>query len=309
MTSSDDYPPEKPQHPKEYTPGGFVASNPFADQPAYVPPSGPPPAYRPGDASAYAPPQAANSEPTSLPGYQPPSGVQASSYPLSEQEQKSWVSDSKNAVPQPPRDAPSYPSPSSSSSLQAPPSGTANPSSSSSTGFRSRFLVGSSSSNELFNPPPACFTRPPPHNPLMSSPFPPCSLLSIDSRLDNGFPTIPPPSSLQPHPFIIHDVTEEDWTRLLSDVKNAGRSLSSSSSSSSNSLGPLTHLPGKKLELPPHSCPDFPSLVVGLLLRASQSVVNNSSSSNNNNNNNRNLVRDMIDHWNHVSICPILFVS
>ncbi|KAI0088982.1 hypothetical protein BDY19DRAFT_875756, partial [Irpex rosettiformis] len=79
------------------------------------------------------------------------------------------------------------------------------------------------SATELLNPPPPCFTRAPPHHELMTQPFQPISVISIESQLDKGFPSMAPPSPAQTHPFVVHDVQEEDWTRLLNDVKAAGR--------------------------------------------------------------------------------------
>jgi hypothetical protein len=106
----------------------------------------------------------------------------------------------------------------SSSSLHAPEAGPSNRSPS--PGLKAK-LMGTSAVDVL-NPPPPCFTRPPPNNPLMSAPFPQCTLVSIDSKLDNGFPMLAPPSPLQPHPFVIHDVNEEDWLRFLNDIKVVG---------------------------------------------------------------------------------------
>lgn len=104
--------------------------------------------------------------------------------------------------------------------LQVPKAGPSNRSPSpSSSGFK---LAGTTAVDVL-NPPPPCFARPPPYNPLMSATFPPCTLISIDAKLENGFPALAPPSSLQPHPFIVHDVKEEDWVRLLNDIKAVGK--------------------------------------------------------------------------------------
>jgi hypothetical protein len=106
--------------------------------------------------------------------------------------------------------------------LQVPHAGPSShsPSASSSS---STFNVAGTTAVNVLNPPPPCFTRRPPYNPLMSATFPPCALLSIDSQLENGFPPLPPPSLLQPHPFTVHDVNEEDWLRLLNDIKATGK--------------------------------------------------------------------------------------
>jgi Domain of unknown function (DUF4646) len=58
---------------------------------------------------------------------------------------------------------------------------------------------------------PPSFLRPPPTN-LSYAPFPSTYLISIGKRLEQGFPLLPPPSDIQPHPFVTHDVNEGDWT-------------------------------------------------------------------------------------------------
>ncbi|RPD72282.1 hypothetical protein L226DRAFT_467373 [Lentinus tigrinus ALCF2SS1-7] len=78
-------------------------------------------------------------------------------------------------------------------------------------------------------PPPAgpndeSFSRAPPRN-LSYDPFPPAVLYARGNDLiHDGFPLEPPACSCapQPHPFITHDVNEDDWTRFLRDVKGAG---------------------------------------------------------------------------------------
>lgn len=72
----------------------------------------------------------------------------------------------------------------------------------------------------LIDPPPPSFTRHPPRN-LLYSRFRDTSLLASDNELDHGFPVIVPPASDDPHPFATHDITEEDWTRFLHDIKIA----------------------------------------------------------------------------------------
>ncbi len=98
-----------------------------------------------------------------------------------------------------------------SASTSRPPSGAASP------GMKSKFMGNTAS--DMFESLPPCFSRSPPYHELMAAPFPTFSLISIDSNLDKGFPAVIPPSPCQPHPFIVHDVHEEDWTRLLNDVK------------------------------------------------------------------------------------------
>ncbi|KAJ3522794.1 hypothetical protein NM688_g8824 [Phlebia brevispora] len=73
----------------------------------------------------------------------------------------------------------------------------------------------------ILNPPPPCFSRVPPTS-LSYETFRPCILLSLSNELDKGFPAIIPPSSAEAHPFILHDVREEDWIRFLRDIQRAG---------------------------------------------------------------------------------------
>lgn len=91
---------------------------------------------------------------------------------------------------------------------------------------RSSNLAGSSSNDittqDPLNPAPPAFTRPTPKN-YAYLPFEPMTMLGISSNLTDGFPTIPPPinpedekqvgkASAQ-HPFVSHDVTEDDWLK------------------------------------------------------------------------------------------------
>lgn len=61
---------------------------------------------------------------------------------------------------------------------------------------------------------PPSFSRLPPHD-LAYGPFQPMFLVASGRYLNKGFPSVPPPSNLRPHPFIIHDVNEGDWTRWV----------------------------------------------------------------------------------------------
>ncbi|KAI0699183.1 hypothetical protein C8T65DRAFT_710052 [Cerioporus squamosus] len=73
----------------------------------------------------------------------------------------------------------------------------------------------------LLNPPPPSFGRPPaPGAPY--SMFPAMVLIGKGSTLDRGFPYIPPDTPLVPHPFVTHDVNEQDWRRFLHDMRVAG---------------------------------------------------------------------------------------
>ncbi|KAH7912645.1 hypothetical protein BJ138DRAFT_1147969 [Hygrophoropsis aurantiaca] len=74
--------------------------------------------------------------------------------------------------------------------------------------------------------------REPPRG-LSYAPFPAISLESNTVELRKGFPELPPPCYFQPHPFVTHDVTEDDWRRFLADVKKAA-SLSTQQRIASN---------------------------------------------------------------------------
>ncbi|OJA12437.1 hypothetical protein AZE42_08204 [Rhizopogon vesiculosus] len=69
-------------------------------------------------------------------------------------------------------------------------------------------------------PPPMWQRQPAVHLPY--SQFPPMCLISNSKDLSKGFPEVPPPCQVQPHPFATHDIAEEDWKRFLADVKKAG---------------------------------------------------------------------------------------
>ncbi|RDX43022.1 hypothetical protein OH76DRAFT_1247243 [Lentinus brumalis] len=67
------------------------------------------------------------------------------------------------------------------------------------------------------------FTRVLPRH-LTYGPFPPAVLHAHSDDLVRGFPLEPPTclGASQPHPFIDHDVNEDDWARFLHDVRVAG---------------------------------------------------------------------------------------
>ncbi|KAF8962308.1 hypothetical protein BDZ97DRAFT_1759372 [Flammula alnicola] len=51
--------------------------------------------------------------------------------------------------------------------------------------------------------------------------FPPMFLVAKSKSLSKGFPLAPPPSTIQPHPFMSHDITEADWLSFLHEVRAA----------------------------------------------------------------------------------------
>ena len=68
-----------------------------------------------------------------------------------------------------------------------------------------------SSSKNPLDPPPKMFKRPPPgHYSYIK--FQPMSVLAVSEKLQDGFALIPPVTAPgDQHPFISHDITEEDW--------------------------------------------------------------------------------------------------
>lgn len=45
--------------------------------------------------------------------------------------------------------------------------------------------------------------------------------MGLSGNLSTAFPLLAPPSTADPHPFITHDVSEQDWTFFVRDVKAA----------------------------------------------------------------------------------------
>lgn len=62
-----------------------------------------------------------------------------------------------------------------------------------------------------FPVPSLIYQRPAP--PSLPYSFPPMYLTANGRHLDQGFPLMPPPSLVQPHPFASHDVNELDWNQ------------------------------------------------------------------------------------------------
>ncbi|KZS97330.1 hypothetical protein SISNIDRAFT_463243 [Sistotremastrum niveocremeum HHB9708] len=76
--------------------------------------------------------------------------------------------------------------------------------------------------SDPFDPPPPSFSRPTRNGSNFVS-FPHMRLDGIpNAHLDACFPIMLPPSSMRPHPFVTHDVTEVDWTRFLEDMQIIG---------------------------------------------------------------------------------------
>ncbi|EJF56561.1 hypothetical protein DICSQDRAFT_174789 [Dichomitus squalens LYAD-421 SS1] len=83
-------------------------------------------------------------------------------------------------------------------------------------------FAGGKSTQNLLNPPPACFSRTPPSD----QQYPEFEMITIPSLghqyLAKGFPATLPQTATRPHPFSTHDVTEKDWMHFLADLKAAG---------------------------------------------------------------------------------------
>ncbi|KAI6133450.1 hypothetical protein EDD17DRAFT_1553236 [Pisolithus thermaeus] len=126
--------------------------------------------------------------------------------------------------------------------------------------------------------PPSSWQRPPPSN-LPYNQFPPMCLISNGKDLAKGFPELPPPCQLAPHPFATHDVTEEDWKRFLTDVKK-GASLTGAQRIKSNVIPLVAGL----------------SFVGGLFM--THAIEQKMKSKN------RTAAGDVVDHWNHYFFGP-----
>ncbi|EGN99217.1 hypothetical protein SERLA73DRAFT_182105 [Serpula lacrymans var. lacrymans S7.3] len=126
--------------------------------------------------------------------------------------------------------------------------------------------------------PPPSWQRPPPQH-LPYNPFPPMCLVSNSKNISNGFPELPPPCNLQPHPFASHDISEEDWKRFLTDVKKAG-SLTGMQRIKSNVIPTVMGL----------------NLIGGIFM--TNAIERKMKTKN------RTAAGDIVDHWNHYFFGP-----
>ncbi|KAF8442297.1 hypothetical protein L210DRAFT_957269 [Boletus edulis BED1] len=126
-------------------------------------------------------------------------------------------------------------------------------------------------------PPPMWHRQPAPTLPYNT--FPPMSLISNGKDLSKGFPELPPPCQVNPHPFASHDVTQEDWKRFLVDVKKAG-SLSPAQRIRSNAIPLVTGM----------------SFVTGFFVTVAIEKKMKFK--------NRQAAGDLVDHWNHYFFGP-----
>jgi len=90
------------------------------------------------------------------------------------------------------------------------------------------------------DPAPSFSRQPSPNVPYTS--FPLMYLTANGKHLDKGFPLVPPPTPVAPHPFVTHDVNEDDWHRFLNDVKKAGR-LTGREQMAAATVPITTHMP------------------------------------------------------------------
>jgi hypothetical protein len=165
------------------------------------------PALAPGQSTSYTPPSQYQAPPPPqgyypAPEAPPPDYGYAQSHPdtKSAYDQKgdeTWIAPPSNN----PYDAP----------LLAPDAG---PSSSTSPdGNKSGIMVSLGAFFGNKGPPPMWQRQPPAPGQLPYDAFPPMCLISNGKDLPSGFPELPPPCQMNPHPFVTHDVAAEDWKR------------------------------------------------------------------------------------------------
>ncbi|KAF9653738.1 hypothetical protein BDM02DRAFT_1673500 [Thelephora ganbajun] len=76
-----------------------------------------------------------------------------------------------------------------------------------------------SSSKNPLDPPPKMFRRPAPGHYAYIK-FLPMSVLAVSDKLQDGFALIPPVTTPgEQHPFVSHDVTQDDWHKFLKDFQ------------------------------------------------------------------------------------------
>jgi len=119
--------------------------------------------------------------------------------------------------------------------------------------------------------------QPPQH--LRYDQFPPLCLISNQTDLSKGFPEVAPPCQLCVHPFVTHDISEEDWKRFLADIKKAG-SLSAGQRIKSNAIPLITGA----------------SLIGGFFMTGAIEKRMKA--------NNRNAAGDVVDNWNQYFFGP-----
>ncbi|KAH9930489.1 uncharacterized protein BXZ73DRAFT_47564 [Epithele typhae] len=140
---------------------------------------------------------------------------------------------------------------------------------------------------KLLDPPPESFARSPPLGPSYG-PFPLLLLVGKGTTLDRGFNYAPPElpglgtvgAVPVPHPFVDHDVNEQDWRRFVHDVRLAG------------SLSPMNRVVAG---LAPLALPGVGIIFGFFIVKGIDSVVKR---------NKKGPVSQLIDHWNHFFFHP-----
>ncbi|EJF56553.1 hypothetical protein DICSQDRAFT_112985 [Dichomitus squalens LYAD-421 SS1] len=134
---------------------------------------------------------------------------------------------------------------------------------------------------KLLDPPPASFLRPPASG-LSYGAFPVMTLLSKGSTLDRGFPYISPECGVgvAPHPFVAHDVNEQDWRQFLHDVRVAG------------SLSPMNRVVSG---LAPLALPGVGIIFGFFVVKGLDSMMRRTK---------KGPASQLIDHWNHYFFHP-----
>ncbi|KAH9477963.1 hypothetical protein JR316_0010196 [Psilocybe cubensis] len=124
---------------------------------------------------------------------------------------------------------------------------------------------------------PTAFSRVPPAHISYES-FKPLFLAANGKTLEKGFPPVPPPSVIHPHPFTYHDVTESDWLSFLEALR-AAASLTEKDINRSFSVPIISSLP-----------------LVGQLTGAGVQMLMKGRKGNK--------VAKVVDRWNHHFFCP-----
>jgi len=187
---------------QQWAPSPSQSQYPAPPQPSYPAPAGPPPGSSSQHGYTHPPPQGAP------PGYQPP----PSDYPQDEKASGGYVPHPQGsaypaAAASVPANMPVYDY----GSVGDSPLCHGERASSSGSNGNGGLSLASFFGN---NGPPPSWQRPPaPH--MTFNQFPPMCLISNGKELTKGFPELPPPCQLAPHPFSTHDVNEDDWKRRV----------------------------------------------------------------------------------------------
>ena len=207
-----EYPSNNPY--KQWAAAPSQSQYPAAPQSSYPPPEGPPPGSSTQQGYTQLPPQGAP------PGYQP----SPSDYPQDKKASGEYVPHQQGspytAAASAPGNIPVYdygpvgdsPMPHGERASSSGPNGNG--------GLSLASFFGDK------GPPPSWQRPPAPH--MTYNQFPPMCLISNGKELTKGFPELPPPCQLAPHPFSTHDVNEDDWKRRVCKRSGPLRMLNAS---------------------------------------------------------------------------------